>query len=72
MKAYEDLIRKTATKASPWYVVPADNKSFARIVIVSAVINALDGLDLKYPKVSKEKIAELKLIKEALLKEESK
>jgi PPK2 family polyphosphate:nucleotide phosphotransferase len=71
MHAYEDMIRNTSTKKSPWYVVPADNKSFARIVIASAVIHALDELDLKYPKVGKEKIAELNAIKEALLSEKS-
>jgi PPK2 family polyphosphate:nucleotide phosphotransferase len=69
MKAYEELIRKTSTKESPWYVVPADNKSFARIVIASAVINALAEMDLEYPKVSKEKIDELKAIRETLLAE---
>jgi PPK2 family polyphosphate:nucleotide phosphotransferase len=69
MNAYEDMIRNTSTKRSPWYVVPADNKAFARIVIASAVINALDGLNLKYPKVNKEKVAELQAIKETLLQE---
>lgn len=69
MKAYEDMIRNTSTKESPWYVVPADNKSFARIVIASAVINALDDLGLEYPKVGKEKIAELNTIKQTLLDE---
>jgi polyphosphate kinase 2 (PPK2 family) len=66
MKAYEEMIRETSTNNSPWYVVPADNKSFARIVIASAVIDALDGLGLKYPKVSEEKIAELQAIKKIL------
>jgi len=66
MKAYEEMIRETSTRKSPWYVVPADNKSFARIVIASAVINALDELGLKYPKVSKEKIDELQAIKKVL------
>ena len=70
MHAYEEMIRNTSTKKAPWYVVPADNKSFARIVIASAIINAMDELDLKYPKVSKEKIAELTAIKKALMKEE--
>jgi len=69
MKAYEEMIRETSTKKSPWYVVPADNKSFARIVIASAVINALDDLGLDYPKVGEEKIAELNAIKKALLEE---
>ena len=69
MKSYEDMIRNTSTRESPWYVVPADNKSYARIVIVSAIVNAMDELNLEYPRVSKEKIAELKTIKQALLDE---
>jgi len=69
MKAYEEMIRKTSTKDSPWYVIPADNKSFARVAIVSAVIDALDGLELKYPKVNKEKVEELKAIRQTLLDE---
>jgi PPK2 family polyphosphate:nucleotide phosphotransferase len=69
MEAYEDMIRNTSTKNSPWYVVPADNKAYARIVIASAIINALDKMDLEYPEVGKEKIAELKQIKKALLEE---
>jgi PPK2 family polyphosphate:nucleotide phosphotransferase len=69
MKAYEEMIRNTSTKKSPWYVVPADNKSFARIVIASAVINAMVDMGLEYPKVSKEKIAELKTIRQALMDE---
>jgi|WetSurMetagenome_2_1015567.scaffolds.fasta_scaffold94908_2 PPK2 family polyphosphate:nucleotide phosphotransferase len=69
MKAYEEMIRNTSTKKSPWYVVPADNKSYARIVIASAVINALVEQGLEYPRVSKEKIAELKTIKQTLMDE---
>jgi PPK2 family polyphosphate:nucleotide phosphotransferase len=69
MDAYEELIKKTATKESPWYVVPADNKSFSRIVVASAVINALDSMGLEYPKVGKEKLAELAEIKKELLGE---
>jgi PPK2 family polyphosphate:nucleotide phosphotransferase len=69
MYAYEDMIKNTSTDKSPWYVVPADNKSYARIVVASAIIRALDELGLEYPKVSKEKIAELKGIKKALLAE---
>lgn len=67
--AYEALIKNTATKESPWYVVPADNKAFARIVVASAIINTLDSIGLEYPKVSKEKLAELAKIKEELLAE---
>ena len=69
MNAYEDLIRKTSTKDAPWYVVPADDKSYARIVIASAIIHALDELNLEYPKVDDAKIAELNEIKKALLAE---
>lgn len=59
MKAYEDMIRNTATKDSPWYVVPADNKWFTRLVVAAAVIDVLDSLDLKYPEVGEEKLKEL-------------
>ena len=59
MKAYEDMIRETATKDAPWYVVPADNKWFTRIVVSAAVIETLDALDLHYPKVSKQRLTEL-------------
>lgn len=70
MHAYEEMIRNTSTKKSPWYVVPADNKSYARIVIASAIINAMDELDLKYPQVSKEMIEELQAIRKTLMEEE--
>lgn len=69
MHAYEELIKNTSTKKSPWYVVPADDKSYARIAIASAIIHALDEMDLEYPKVSAEKIAELNEVKKALLEE---
>jgi PPK2 family polyphosphate:nucleotide phosphotransferase len=52
MNAYEDTIRHTATPEAPWYVVPADNKWFTRLVVAAAVVEALDSLDLKYPAVS--------------------
>jgi len=69
MNAYEELIKHTGTKNAPWYVVPADNKAFARIVVASAIINTLDSIGLEYPKVGKEKIAELAKIKKELLAE---
>ena len=67
MEAYEDMIRNTATKVAPWYVVPADNKWFTRVVVAAAVIEALDSLDLKYPEVSDSKLKELAAAKKALL-----
>jgi PPK2 family polyphosphate:nucleotide phosphotransferase len=53
MNAYEDTIRETATPEAPWYVVPADNKWFTRLVVAAAVVEALDSLDLHYPHVTK-------------------
>jgi PPK2 family polyphosphate:nucleotide phosphotransferase len=49
MAAYEDTIRHTASDYAPWYVVPADNKWFTRVVVAAATIEALDSLDLSYP-----------------------
>jgi len=69
MKAYEDMIRETATECAPWYVVPADHKWFTRLVVGAAVIDALGTLDLKYPEVGKDKLAELAAAKEALTSE---
>ncbi len=66
MKAYEDMIQNTATKEAPWYVVPADNKWFTRVVVAAAVIDALADLDLHYPQVSDEKLKELAAAKRAL------
>jgi PPK2 family polyphosphate:nucleotide phosphotransferase len=51
MSAYQDAIRETATEDAPWFVVPADRKWFTRLVVAGAVIDALESLDLKYPKV---------------------
>jgi PPK2 family polyphosphate:nucleotide phosphotransferase len=69
MDAYEDMIRNTSSKEAPWYVVPADNKWFTRIVVAAAVIETLDSLGVKYPKVDKEKLAELARVKKGLLAE---
>jgi PPK2 family polyphosphate:nucleotide phosphotransferase len=66
MEAYEDMIRHTATKEAPWYVVPADNKWFTRVIVAAAVIDALDSLNLKYPKVSESNLKELAAAKRAL------
>lgn len=67
MDAYEETIRHTATKYAPWYVVPADNKWFTRVVVGAAVIGALDSLDLAYPKVDKQKLQELEVARRTLL-----
>ena len=68
MKAYEEMIQQTATKDAPWYVVPADNKWFTRVVVGAAAIEALADLDLAYPKVGEGKLKELAAAKNKLLK----
>ncbi len=67
-EAYEDMIRHTATKAAPWYVVPADNKWFTRIVVAAAVIQALAELKLEYPRLDKTRLKGLAAAKASLLK----
>jgi PPK2 family polyphosphate:nucleotide phosphotransferase len=67
-EAYEDTIRNTATRHAPWYIVPADNKWFSRIVVAAAVIETLAGLDLKYPEVGPDKLKELAAAKKELTK----
>ena len=69
MHAYEDMIRHTSTEASPWFVVPADNKWFTRAVVAAAVIDALASLDLNYPKVNKAQLKELATAKKHLRRE---
>jgi PPK2 family polyphosphate:nucleotide phosphotransferase len=69
MAAYQDLVRHTSTRSAPWYVVPADHKWFARVVIGSAIVSALDRLDLHFPKVDKDKLPEFKKVRQALLAE---
>jgi len=68
MEAYEEMIRETATKQSPWYVVPADNKWFTRTIVGAAVIDTLADLDLAYPRVGPDKLKELATAKDKLLK----
>ena len=68
MEAYEDVVRSTATDDSPWYVVPADNKWFTRLVVAAAVIDALDSLDLAYPEVGEAQRTELAAARKLLVK----
>ena len=66
MKAYEDMICNTATDDAPWFVVPADNKWFTRVVVAAAVIDALESLDLRYPEVGEAQRQELAAAKKDL------
>jgi len=69
MAAYEDAFRETATPESPWYVVPADNKWYTRVVVAAAVIDALASLDPHYPKLGPAKLKELAAARKALMAE---
>jgi len=71
MKAYEETIRNTASDSAPWYVVPADNKWFTRVIVASAVISTLASLDLAYPKVGEAKLQELKEARQMLVGNDS-
>jgi len=67
MAAYEDMIQNTTTEEAPWYVVPADNKWFTRVIVAAAVIETLADLDLQYPQVGPAKLKELAAAKRTLL-----
>ena len=66
MEAYDDMIRHTATQHAPWYVVPADNKWFSRLVVAAVVVAALQELDLQFPKVDAEKRKDLQVARQML------
>jgi polyphosphate kinase 2 (PPK2 family) len=66
MAAYEDLIRETSTDYAPWYVVPADHKRVAWLVVAEAIIDALQGLKLDFPKIQGKALDELKSAQRAL------
>jgi PPK2 family polyphosphate:nucleotide phosphotransferase len=67
MTAYEDAIRATSSEWAPWHVVPADNKWFTRLVVAATILRALEGLDLQYPKVGKQRRKELAAVRKALV-----
>ncbi|HVV41139.1 MAG TPA: polyphosphate kinase 2 family protein [Nitrobacter sp.] len=67
--AYQDMIRHTASAHAPWHVVPADHKWFARVVIGSVIVSALEQLDLQFPKVDKSELGEFAKVRAALAKE---
>jgi PPK2 family polyphosphate:nucleotide phosphotransferase len=66
MEAYEDAIRNTATAQAPWYVVPADYKSFAWLMVAAVVADAMERLDLRFPAVKGKALAELEKVRRAL------
>jgi PPK2 family polyphosphate:nucleotide phosphotransferase len=71
MAAYEDMIRATSTDYAPWYVIPADHKHVAWLVVSTAIIEALEGLKLEFPTIKGKALAELKSVERALKAEKS-
>ncbi|MCS6970429.1 MAG: polyphosphate kinase 2 family protein [Planctomycetes bacterium] len=69
MRAYEDAIRATARPHAPWFVVPADHKWFTRLVVAAALIDALESLQLEYPKLAEEQRRALARARRALARE---
>lgn len=69
MRAYQEAIRATASKYAPWFVVPADNKWFMRLVVAAAIVEAVEQLDLTYPKVDAKKKKELATMRAVLDRE---
>jgi len=65
--AFEQMIRHTATKHAPWYVVPADNKWFTHVVVAAAIVETLEELGLSYPKVDAAKRKELQAARQTLV-----
>jgi hypothetical protein len=70
MYAFEQAIRATASKYAPWFVVPADNKWFTRLVVAAAIVETVEELDLTYPKIDAGKEKELVAARAALAREE--
>lgn len=71
MAAYEDMIRATSTDYAPWYVIPADHKHVAWLVVSTAIIEALEGLKLEFPTIKGKALAEIKSVERALKAEKS-
>jgi PPK2 family polyphosphate:nucleotide phosphotransferase len=71
MTAYEEMIAATSTSHSPWYVVPADNKWYTRLVVAAAIVDTLQQLKLAYPKVDPEKRKQLQAARAELEKRKS-
>jgi polyphosphate kinase 2 (PPK2 family) len=66
MDAYEHMIRNTSTAEAPWYVLPADNKWFARLVMSTVIIDVLDRLDLEFPKFDRPALRSMKRMRKTL------
>ena len=71
-QCYQDVISATSEKHTPWYIIPADKKWFARLLISEVIVKTMKSMGLKYPRVSEEQKKNLEKIKEKLLNEDEK
>ena len=69
MEAYEECLNATSTHHAPWYVVPADDKENARLIVSQIVLDTLNDLKMAYPKTTAKRLRELKSIRKLLTKE---
>jgi polyphosphate kinase 2 (PPK2 family) len=68
MDAYEDMVRRTSSPHAPWYVVPADNKWFTRLIVAAVLVETLESLNLAFPQISRAQRKVLEAARRALLK----
>ena len=68
MSAFEECLSATSTREAPWYVVPADDKENARLIVSQIILDTLSGLEMAYPEVRAERRQELQSIRERLMK----
>jgi PPK2 family polyphosphate:nucleotide phosphotransferase len=71
MRAYEDMVRETSTEHAPWFVVPADNKWYTRLVVAATIVDALEELELEYPKIPPGRKKALERARHELMSEKS-
>ena len=69
MTAYQECLRATSTNAAPWFVIPADDKKNARLLVAGAIVEMLEGLKMSYPQPDREHRKELKSIRQTLVHE---
>ena len=66
LKAYEDCLSATSSRIAPWYIVPADDKENARLIVSRIVVDMFEGLDMAYPKVNAKRRRELQMLRRQL------
>jgi hypothetical protein len=66
MSAYQEMVRGTATDAAPWYVVPADQKWFSRLVVAAAIVERLEAIDPKFPELDQAELRDIAALRAAL------